>query len=102
MNKYPLSIITPNGKVFEGLVGSLTAPGVAGYFGVLSGHAAMSVTLSPGPVTVKAENIERYYAISSGILEVSRQNKVVLLSDFAVEKPSFDEARHHTAASVTH
>ncbi len=102
MNKYSLSIITPNGKVFEGLVESLIAPGVAGYFGVLSGHAAMSVVLTPGPVTVKAESAERYYAINSGILEVSRQKRVVLLSDLAVEKPSLDEARHHATASVTH
>ncbi len=102
MNSYSLSIVTPNGKVFEGLVESLTAPGAAGFFGILAGHAAMAVCLSSGPVTVKKGNEERYYAISSGILEVSRQNKVILLSDYALEKPSLDEAKHHTAASVTH
>lgn len=101
MSQYPLSIITPNGKVFEGLVESLIAPGAGGFFGVLSGHAAMSVSLVPGPVTIKVENTQRYYAISSGTLEVSRQNKVVLLSDLAVEKPSIQEAKQHSAASVT-
>ena len=99
MNSYQLSIVTPNGKVFEGFVESLTAPGAAGFLGVLAGHAPMAVCLTSGPLTVKEEDQKRYYAISSGILEVGSgrgQNKVIILSDYAVEKNSFEEAKLHT------
>ena len=97
MNSYQLSIVTPNGKVFEGFVESLTAPGAAGFLGVLAGHAPMAVCLTSGPLTVKGEDQKRYYAISSGILEVGGQNKVIILSDYAVEKKSFEEAKLHAS-----
>ncbi len=97
MNSYQLSIVTPNGKVFEGFVESLTAPGAAGFLGVLAGHAPMAVCLTSGPLTVRGEDQKRYYAISSGILEVSGQNKVSILSDYAVEKNSFEEAKLHAS-----
>lgn len=101
MNTYHLSIITPNGKVFDDQVESLVAPGAAGSLGILAGHAPIVVSLKNGLLAVKKENEERFYAISAGILEVSGQNRVLVLSDYAVEYHSLEEAKQHTTSSNT-
>ena len=101
MNTYQLSIITPNGKVFDDQVESLVAPGVAGSLGVLAGHAPIVVSLKKGPFTVKKGNNERFYAVSAGILEVRGQNRVIVLCDYAVEQHSLEETRHYIASSNT-
>ena len=43
-----VSILTPEGKVFEGDVYSVSAPGALGSFGVLEGHAPMIAALGTG------------------------------------------------------
>ena len=93
MNTYHLSVVTPAGKVFEGEAESLVVPGVEGSFGVLAGHAPMIVGLKKGPFTLRTKDQTRYYTISPGILEISGQNKVLLLSDEVVEKQSAEEAK---------
>ncbi len=93
MNTYHLSVVTPTGKIFEGEAQSLVAPGVEGSFGILAGHAPMIVGLKKGPLTLKTKDQIRYYTISPGILEISGQNKVLLLSNEIVEKESTEEAK---------
>lgn len=97
MNTYLLSIVTPNGKIFEEQIESLAAPGVGGFFGVLAGHAPMVAAVRNGPLTLKNGDLERYYSISTGILEIDGQNRVILLCDYVLEKRSFEEAKLHAA-----
>lgn len=83
---YPLIIISSEKKEFEGQVISLIAPGTLGYLEILSNHAPIITTLSPGKLTITDENNSKaIYAISGGILEVSN-NKAILLAD-AIETP---------------
>ncbi len=93
MANYQLSIITANGEVFNDQVESLVAPGALGSFGVLSDHAPLVTSLRGGPVTVTQNGKERYFAVSSGILEVNNQNNVLLLADFAKKVNTIDEAK---------
>lgn len=93
MNTYHLSVVTPAGKVFDGEAESLVAPGVEGSLGVLAGHAPMIVGLKKGLLTLRTKDQTRYYAISPGILEISGQNRALLLSDEIVEKQSAEEAK---------
>jgi len=95
MSTYQLSIITPNGKVFEGGIKSLVAPGSEGSFGVMARHAPMAVSLDRGALKFSQLDSERYYAVSSGILEVDCQSNVLILLDFAVETSSLEEAKSH-------
>ncbi len=97
MNTYQLSIITPGGKVFDGLVESLVAPGSEGFLGIWANHAPMAVALRPGPLTLKKDEETRYFAVSSGILEVDRQRNVLVLCDDAVESPSREAAKSKAA-----
>lgn len=88
MSTYQLSIITPNGKVFNGQVESIVATGLAGSLGVLAGHAPMVVALKNGPLKFKSGGGERCLTVGSGILEVTARDGVMVLCDFAVEKSS--------------
>jgi len=97
MSTYQLSIITPNGKVFDGQVESIVATGMDGSLGVLAGHTPLVVALKNGPLKVKTPTAEKFYAVSKGILEVGRQNHVFILSDYATEKDTLEEANRYTS-----
>ena len=58
------------------------APGTAGEFGVLPGHAAFLSTLEHGEIRFTAEGKTRFIATSGGFAEVL-DNKVTLLLDTA-------------------
>lgn len=83
-----VSLITPMGRVFEGQVESLIAPGTEGFFGVLSGHAPMAAALTKGPLTIKQGGKEKCYALPGGILEINKRKDVLILCDEAVETSS--------------
>ncbi len=95
MNTYPLSIVTPNGQVFADQVTSLIAPGIAGFLGVLAGHAPCVVFLKKGPLTIKKKDVERFYAIGPGVLEVDGPSHVIILCGYAAQQHSFEEAKRH-------
>ncbi len=92
MNNYQLSVITPNGKAFDGQAESLVALGRSGFFGVMAKHAPMVVALRKGSLTVRHGAREHHFALSSGILEVNEQNNVVLLVDKALEAETHDQS----------
>lgn len=74
-----LEIITPDKKLFEGSVKSAIFPGSEGSFGVLNDHAPMIATLKPGKVELVEENNNRVeFAIKGGVVEVLKNNVVVL------------------------
>jgi len=93
MANYQLSIITAHGEVFNGQVESLVATGALGSFGVLSDHAPLVTSLCGGPLTVTQNGKENYFAVSTGILEVTDQSNVLLLADFAKKVNTIDEAK---------
>jgi|DewCreStandDraft_4_1066084.scaffolds.fasta_scaffold08666_11 F-type H+-transporting ATPase subunit epsilon len=81
-----LSVVTPEKKIFEGNITSLTAPGINGEFGVLPEHTPFSTVLNPGVVNYKKEDgAEEMLAVSGGYIEVTR-DKIILLVETA-EKP---------------
>jgi F-type H+-transporting ATPase subunit epsilon len=81
-----ISVVTPEKKIFEGKITSLTAPGIEGEFGVLPEHTPFVTVLNPGVVNFKKEDGgEELLAVSGGYIEVTR-DKIVLLVETA-EKP---------------
>jgi len=75
---FKLTIMTPQGPVFEDEVESFSAPGTNGYFGVLSSHAPMVAALGSGVLKVEKETDIQYYAISGGVVEVDRKLTTIL------------------------
>ena len=75
-----LEILTPEKKVFEGNVHSVTFPGADGSFQVLDHHAPLISLLNEGVVEYKSKEANQQLTITGGVVEVLK-NKVVLLAD---------------------
>jgi F-type H+-transporting ATPase subunit epsilon len=70
-----LEIISPEKIIYKGEVDSVTLPGVAGLFTILTRHAPIISVLKKGIVTYKIGNDEKKIAINSGFVE-TKQNVI--------------------------
>lgn len=74
-----LEIITPDKKIFEGEVKSVTIPGSKGSFQILKNHAPIISTLEKGAVKVVDENNKEHsFDVESGVVE-NKKNKIIVL-----------------------
>jgi len=80
-----LEIVTPDQKVFEGEVISVTFPGTDGSFQVLNNHAPLLSTLKKGTIVYKDKKNEYDMIVDGGVVEVLN-NKVVVLAEAIVEE----------------
>ena len=78
-----LSIVTPDGAKLTEAVDELTAPSIAGEFGVLPGHVPLLAAVKPGVVAWKAKGGGGTCAIGWGFIEVSNDAATVLTDKFA-------------------
>ena len=83
-NKFELTIISAESKLFEGKVENILVPGMVGDFLVLSNHAPCISSIRPGFLEFSegTSNKQRYF-VSGGIIEVIN-NMVSVLVDSAV------------------
>ena len=83
-NKFELSIISAESKVFEGKVENVLVPGMVGDFLVLSNHAPCISSIRPGFLEFSdgTSDKQRYF-VSGGIIEVNN-DMVSVLVDSAV------------------
>ena len=76
-----LEIITPEKKIFEGEVSSVTLPGAAGEFAILKNHAPIISALQKGNIKIINEsNKVENFTINSGVVEM-KDNKIIVLAD---------------------
>ncbi len=83
MDTIKLSIVTPNGPIFNDRVKTVTLPGKEGEFGVLAGHASLVSSLTVGVIVIEKENGNEAIAINWGHVKVS-ETSVDVLADGAV------------------
>ena len=88
-NKIALEIVTPRGRALNALVDEVTAPSVAGEFGVLPGHLPLLAALRPGIVTYREGSETRRVAVGSGFAEAGA-NKLLILTDEYTERGAID------------
>ena len=83
-NKFDLTIISAESKVFEGKVENILVPGMVGDFLVLANHAPCISSIRPGFLEFSEGTSDKQrYFVSGGIIEVS-SNMVSVLVDSAV------------------
>lgn len=75
-----LEIITPDHKVFEGEVNSVSVPGKKGSFQMLNNHSAIISTLINGKVKIKTANDQKVFDVKGGVVEMLN-NKIVILAE---------------------
>ncbi|HMO82239.1 MAG TPA: ATP synthase F1 subunit epsilon [Pyrinomonadaceae bacterium] len=84
-----LEIVTPERKVIDAEVDSVTVPTLAGEAGIMPQHAPLISALKPGIVTVLTKGKEEKLAVSTGFVEVSH-NRVSVLTDVAETAEDID------------
>ena len=91
--KFEVSLVTPDGAVFEGDVEMIVVPGQIGEIGVLARHAPLIATLRAGSTRIHpgdgADVVE--YATGPGFFQVL-ENRAIALVDAAVDASQIDDA----------
>ena len=84
MDTIKLSIVTPNGEIFNSDVKSVTLPGKEGEFGVLPSHASLVSALTVGVIEIEKKDASKEaVAINWGHVKVS-EDSIDVLVDGAV------------------
>lgn len=89
-----LEIVTPERRVLDTEVDSVTVPTASGEAGILPHHASLVSALKPGILTYINKGVATRLAVSGGFIEVN-SDKVAILADTAetAEEIDVDAAR---------
>ncbi|CAN5925256.1 hypothetical protein BH11MYX4_BH11MYX4_38340 [soil metagenome] len=88
-DKIELEIVTPKGKALSASVDEVTAPSVAGEFGVLPGHLPVVAALRTGIVTYRQGSESKRVVVGAGFAEAG-QNKLLILAEDYAERQQID------------
>lgn len=75
-----LEIITPDKKLFEGEVSSVTVPGKKGKFQMLNRHAPVISALKKGKIKIKTPQGIQQFDVNGGVVEMQK-NKIIVLAE---------------------
>ena len=94
MATFDVSLVTPDGPVYEGEIEMLIVPGADGEIGVLARHAPLIAMLNAGStrVHVKRDGEVHEFATGPGFFKVE-QDRALALVDDAVDARHIDDAR---------
>ena len=84
-----LEIVTPERKVFDETVDSVTVPTASGEAGILPNHAPLISALKPGILSYSNKGTTERLAVAGGFVEVS-SNTVSVLTDTAETAAEID------------
>jgi len=80
-----LTIVTPLGEAFHGLVEAVVLPGSEGDFGVLPRHERLMTALRGGELEIRTGSGTRRASISEGFADVSGTEVVVMVTSCQFE-----------------
>jgi len=90
------SIVTPNGKVYEGDVNMVSVRATSGDMGILPNHMPLVAPLKISAVKLKHLDSDEYVAVNGGFIEVRRES-VTILTETAELKEDIDVERAQRA-----
>jgi len=91
---FDISLVTPDGPVFEGEAEMLIVPGADGEIGVLARHAPLVAMLNAGStrIHIRRDSEVREFATGPGFFKVE-QDRALALVDDAVDTKEIDDQR---------
>jgi len=92
MDTIKLSIVTPNGEIFNDDVKTVTLPGKEGEFGVLPGHSSLISSLTVGVIIIEKADSTEAVAINWGHVKVD-ESSVDVLADGAIALTSGPDSK---------
>ncbi|PIR25909.1 MAG: ATP synthase F1 subunit epsilon [Deltaproteobacteria bacterium CG_4_10_14_0_2_um_filter_43_8] len=73
-----LKVITPQKKVFEGEITSVTLPGEVGELTILPGHTFLVGKLDAGKMKIRSKEGDTLFRLGEGLVEVAKDHVTVL------------------------
>ena len=92
MKTIKVSVVTPDGPVYEANVEMVSTKARTGELGILPGHIPMVAPLQIGAVRLKNGSNTEFVAVSGGFLEV-RPEQVTILAQSAEQSSEIDLER---------
>lgn len=92
MKTIKVSVVTPDGPVYESNVEMVSTKARTGELGILPGHIPMVAPLQIGAVRLKNGSNTEFIAVSGGFLEV-RPEQVTILAQSAEQSSEIDLER---------
>lgn len=96
MSQLKLTISTPERKVLEEQIESISLPTVDGQITILPHHLPLTTVLKAGELLVRANGEEKPFAIGGGFAEIHDEG-VTILADTAEGAAEIDEAKAEEA-----
>lgn len=96
MKTIKVSVVTPDGPVYDAEVEMVSAKAKSGELGIMAGHVPMVAPLDIAAVRLKKEGSTDYIAINGGFLEV-RPDVVTILAQSAERAETIDLVRAQSA-----
>jgi F-type H+-transporting ATPase subunit epsilon len=98
-NRFPVEVLTPEGKVFDDEVEMVSTRTTTGSIGVLANHAPLMAILEPTELRLyKSESEIVRFAQGEGYLQVVDNSALVLVED-AIAPDSIDRSAFETRLS---
>ena len=85
MTEFKLKIITPEGVVYDGMAESVIVRTTVGDKGILAKHEPYVAALTIGQAKIRINGTVRIGAVSSGIVEVTKDQTSILAKSFEWE-----------------
>jgi F-type H+-transporting ATPase subunit epsilon len=92
MKTIKVSVVTPDGPVYDADVEMVSTKAQSGELGILPGHIPLVAPLAIGSVRLKKDGKTELIAVSGGFLEV-RPEKVTILAQTAEKAEDIDVER---------
>ncbi|WP_062351575.1 F0F1 ATP synthase subunit epsilon [Bacillus kwashiorkori] len=89
MKTIDVSIVTPDGPVYDSEVEMVSTKAMSGELGILPGHVPMVAPLAIGAIRLKKDGKTDLVAVSGGFLEV-RPDKITILAQTAEKADEID------------
>jgi F-type H+-transporting ATPase subunit epsilon len=93
---FTLEIVSPDRVVFSETVDFISARGIAGELGILTGHEPLFTALVPELVTFSQNGKDEVVAVMGGFMDV-RPDKVTILTEAAERATEIDKLRAEKA-----
>jgi F-type H+-transporting ATPase subunit epsilon len=84
MDTMKLSIVTPNGEIFNDDIKSVSLPGKEGEFGVLPHHSSLVSSLTVGVIEIEKKDSVEAVAINWGYVTVTEKSVDILVDQAIV------------------
>ena len=90
MAKLKVEIISPEKVVFKGEADALTIMAEQGQVTILPKHIPLFTKVQPGEVNIKNGSQKEFLAVSQGYLTVEADNRVTILTDYAIRSEEIE------------